>query len=247
MKSLEDIALKQRWLRRHPGEKALLAFGLLVVCLATSIWQMHAGIFLLASASLVLSARIPFVTYIKVLALPLSFLLASAGTLFVSLHFPDGYAPVFALVPEAWKTVLVLVSRSMAAFSCLLLFSLTTPLPDALYFFRRCGMPKAVLEAALLTYNMFTVLCDSAARMLNSQEARLGYATLRAAYHSLGMLAANLLVQAVARAKRLETGLESRGFTGELTVLVEFVPLSRPRVAGYAVLLAALFVVEFAL
>ena len=242
MKSLEDVALKQRWLRRHPGEKAMLAFGLLAVCLVAPGLRIRLCVFLLASALLIFSAGVPAVTYAKILLLPLSFLLISAATLFVGLHFGEGGVPVFSLVPDAWPTVLTVVARAMSAFSCLLLFSLTTPVPDAMHFFRRCGMPKAVLEAALLTYNMFTVLCESASRMHNSQEARLGYASLRASYRSLGLLAANLLVQALARANRLETGLESRGFNGELTVLVDFAPVSRPRMAVYAVLVAVLLV-----
>lgn len=241
MRLIEDTALRQRWLRRHPGEKAFLAFGLLAACLASGSWAIHAAVFAAASAALVLLAGVPSRVYAKLFLLPLSFLIAGVATLFVSLDFNGGWPPTVSLAPEAWAVALPLATRSTAAFSCLLLFSLTTPLPEAFQFFRRCGMPKPVLESALLTYNMFTVLCGSVGRMRTSQEARLGYATLRSSYRSLGLLAANLLTQALARAGRLETGLATRGFDGELRVLVDFSPVSWVRMAGTAALLAALF------
>ncbi len=245
MRLIEDTALRQRWLHRHPGEKAFLAFGLIAVSLASDSPATQAAVFAAASAALLFSARVRAGVYGRLLLLPAAFLVMGAAPLFVSLRFGDGgWLPAVSPAPDGWAAALPLAARSMAAFSSLLLFSLTTPLPDALYFFRRCGMPKAVLEAALLTYTMFTVLCESAARMRNSQEARLGYATLRAAYRSTGMLAANLLTQALARAKRLEAGLAARGFDGELRVLADFPPLSGARVAGAAALLAALFGAE---
>ncbi len=240
MRLIEDAALRQRWRDRHPGEKAFLAFGLLAVCFAANSPATQAAVFAAASASLLVRAGVRAAVYGRLLLLPLAFLCAGAATLFVSLDFTGSALPAVSFAPEAWAVALPLAARSIAAFSCLLLFSLTTPLPAALHFFRRCGLPKPVLEAALLTYNMFTVLCDSAARMRHSQEARLGYAGLRLAYRSAGMLAANLLAQALARAKRLEAGLAARGFDGELRVLVEFSPVSRARAACVAVLLAAL-------
>lgn len=244
MRLIEDAALRQRWAGRHPGEKAFLSFGLLAVCLSAGSPATYAAVFSATAAALVFFAGVPVRVYAELLLLPLFFLTAGVAPLFVSLDFHGGWPPAVSLAGEAWAIALPLAARSMAAFSCLLLFSLTTPLPDALQFFRRCGMPKAVLEAALLTWNMFTVLCESFSRMRNSQEARLGYATLRSSYRSLGLLAANLLTQALARAKRLETGLAARGFDGELRVLVDFSPVSRARVAAVAVLLAALFCAE---
>lgn len=244
MRLIEDAALRQRWCNRHPGEKAFLAFGLLAVCVSADSPATYAAVFSVTAAALVFFAGVPVRVYGALLLLPLFFLIAGVAPLFVSLDFTSGRPVAVSFAGDAWVIALPLAARSMAAFSCLLLFSLTTPLPAALQFFRRCGMPKAVLEAALLTYNMFTVLCESSGRMRTSQEARLGYADLRASYRSLGLLAANLLTQALARVKRLETGLAARGFDGELRVLVEFSPVSWARMAGTAALLAAVFGAE---
>lgn len=241
MGELEDIARKQRWLRRHPAEKAVAALGLLLVVLLAPSWHGHIAIFLLSTWLLLASARVPVSSYVAFLSLPLAFLCVGAATLFVSLDFGGGSYLRLSLAPEAWRTALPLITRSLAAFSCLLLFTLTTPLPDALYLFRRCGMPNEVLEVGLMTYNMFSVLYKSAVDMRHSQDARLGYVDLRASYRSLGMLAGNLLYQTLARAKRMELGLAARGFEGRLTVLVDFAPLSRKRLVATIVLLAALF------
>ena len=241
MGPFEDMTGKQRWLRRHPAEKAVLALGLLLIVLFAPSWREYAALFLLSAWLLLVSARVPIPSYIAFLSLPLVFLCAGASALFIGIDFSAGMLPRLSLIPEAWRTALPLVARSLASFNCLLLFALTTPLHDAMRLFRRCGIPGEVLEVGLMTYNMFSVLRRSVTDMRHSQEARLGYADLRVSYRSMGMLAGNLLHHTLARAKRMELGLAARGFDGRLTVLADFAPLSRKRLVATIGSLLVLF------
>lgn len=242
MKVMGDIAYTQRWLRRHPAEKAFLSLGLLFLAVSSSSWMIHAIIVGVTVWAALASARLPIRSVFKAMAAPMAFLLVGSGAFFVGLNFQDDGGLKIVVHAGAWETALPVMGKALAAVSCLMLFSLTTPVCDALQLCRRCGMPKAVLEAALATYNMFAYLYEVAARMRISQEARLGYANWRISYRSMGLLAANILTQAMARAKRMELGLGARGFTGDLRMLPDFPPVSRRRIVGTAALLLVLFI-----
>ena len=232
MSTFEHILHRQRWINWHPAEKATLAFGLLFINLLTKNDVIY-FISIIASIGLLLfSANVTIRLYIKALSIPLLFLLISISTFFITIDFNSETAfPSIAVTAEVWQKALIVFLRSFAAYHALLLFIFTTSLPDALCFFKRLGMPSVILEVALLIYNMFYVLIESMLKIYRSQVSRFGYSDFKTSYQSCVLLASTLFVQSFTRAKRLERGLYSRGFTGALTVLVEFMPISKKRFA----------------
>ena len=77
----------------------------------------------------------------------------------------------------------------------------------------------------MLIYRFLFVLADTFAGMQAAQEARLGHVGWRRRIRSSGVLAANLLPRAMDRARRLETGLAARGWSGgALRVLTPAAP-----------------------
>ncbi len=71
----------------------------------------------------------------------------------------------------------------------------------------------------LLIYRFVFLLTDTAETMNAAQAARLGHISYRRHMKSLGLLIANLMPRAFARAQALEIGLAARGWHGELRVL----------------------------
>ncbi|MFP5068713.1 cobalt ECF transporter T component CbiQ [Pseudonocardia nantongensis] len=234
MLPIDEVAHANRWRARHPGEKAFLALGLLVLTVALPPWP---GAALCGAAALTLllaGARIPLRTVGRLLRLPLGFVLVGAIPLLITV----GGDPWLAPAPGGPVRAAELVGRSMAAVSCLILFAATTPVSDALPRLR--FIPAPVTEVALLIYRMLFLLLDSLHAVREAQTLRMGFGSWRATYRSLAGQGSAIFVRAFDRARRLEAGLASRGYDGVLRVRPGERPVSVVFVTASAVLLATL-------
>lgn len=233
MLPIDEVAHANRWRSRHPGEKAFLALGLLVLAVALPPWP---GAALCGGAAVVLllaGARIGVRTTGRLLRLPLGFVLVGALPLLVTV----GGDPWLAPAPGGPLRAAELVGRSTAAIACLILFSATTPIADVLPRLR--FVPPAVTEIALLIYRMLFLLLDSLQTVREAQSLRMGFRTWRTTYRSLAGQGGAIFVRAFDRARRLEAGLASRGYDGVLRVRVPARSVSPLFVAASAALLAA--------
>ncbi|MGB9887601.1 MAG: cobalt ECF transporter T component CbiQ [Moorellales bacterium] len=224
MLAVDYYAHHNRFRQIHPAEKLLLAGGCLALTLCSPqvlvSWETVGLMVLLTLAG----ARIPGRLYGRLLLLPLSFLLPAALTavLRVSLSptqslwsFSLGTL-YFGLGAAEARQALVLISRSLAAVSCLYFLSLTTPVAEILAVFRRLGVPVALLELMSIVYRSLFVLWQTAHSIYLSQSARQGYANASASRRSLGVLAVNLFTKANRYSHLSYLALLSRGYQGSL-------------------------------
>jgi cobalt/nickel transport system permease protein len=170
-------------------------------------------------------AGVPPRIYLRVFAIPFGFLLLGAISIMVSLHWGANGWPHLTLSHQGIVTALNVTLRSIAAISCLLFLALTTPMADLLILLRRLRLPAGVVDLMSLTYRFLFVFIETVQTMWTAQASRLGYGTLRQAYRSLAQLTVCFLGRVLDRVRRLETGLASRGYHGELRVLSEQRPL----------------------
>jgi cobalt/nickel transport system permease protein len=113
----------------------------------------------------------------------------------------------------------LLVSRALGCAAAMNFLALSTPLVDIVELLRRLRVPVVLIDLASVMYRFVFVLLESMQRMYTAQQSRLGYATRRAAMRSSGLLASRLFVDAYQRSSRMQTALESRGYTNDLRVL----------------------------
>jgi cobalt/nickel transport system permease protein len=121
--------------------------------------------------------------------------------------------------PTSVDMALHLVTRALGSVAALNFLALTTPLPDLLELLRRLRVPIFLLDIATLTYRFIFVLLDNLNRMYIAQNCRLGYSSPRRAFRSAGLLGSQLFIETYRRSQRLQTALESRGYTNDLKVL----------------------------
>ena len=222
---VERLSHTNHWTGRHPAEKLVLGGGLLLS--AVLLPPLPGAPLVLAAAvgAALLGARLPAADYARVLAWPAGFLVVSAATLAVSVQ-PIGDGPLLSL-PAAQVDVAIKASlRALAATSAMLLIILTTPLAEMLGALRRARLPAALVDIMLLVYRFVAIALEAADHARTAQASRLGYAGLRRSIRSSGRLAAALLPRVLDRAVRMQTGLASRGYSGELRVLAPARPLS---------------------
>ncbi|HLU57976.1 MAG TPA: cobalt ECF transporter T component CbiQ [Pseudonocardia sp.] len=235
MPALDALACTGPWRHRHPGEKAVLAFGLLCCAVALPAWPGALVVGAVALALLLGPAGVGPGRLLRAVRAPLVFVVVGA----VPLLFSVGGPGLVRFDPGGVGAALALTGRATAALLCLLLFAATTPLADALPRLARLGVPAAVVDVAGLVYRLLFLLLDRAAAVRAAQAGRLGFRSVRTTFRSVAGQAGAVFVSAFERARRMEQGLDLRGDAASLRVLLPRQHLSRRFLAATGVLLAA--------
>ncbi|VBB68758.1 Transmembrane component CbiQ of energizing module of cobalt ECF transporter [invertebrate metagenome] len=241
MRLVDRLAGANRLTCRHPLEKILLACGLLGANFVVPPWPGAALVLGTMTAATVGIARLPFREWFRVLLWPMGFLVAGSSVMALTV---DPASVMVSVHLEGVQTAALTSLRALAAVSCLAFLALTTPMADIGWLLSRAGMPQPVIELALLTYRFTMLLVDMASHGVTAQKARLGWQGPWQAARAANLLAAALLPRALERARRLETGLAARGFTGALGVRQR--DRRPPSLGGIAIVLGTVIVVATA-
>ncbi len=113
----------------------------------------------------------------------------------------------------------LLVSRALGAVAAMNFLALTTPFTDLVALLRRLRVSPILIDLMDVMYRFVFVLLDSVERIYTAQQSRLGYVTRYTALRSSGLLVSRLFLDAYQRSQRMQTALESRGYSGHLRVL----------------------------
>ncbi|MFC4564140.1 cobalt ECF transporter T component CbiQ [Nocardiopsis mangrovi] len=231
MLAIDAAAYRSPWRRVHPAVKGAFFGGLIVCALALPAWPGAALAAVAALAAALGPAGVPPRAFARAAWAPLAFILTGAVTLLVSV---GGSAGTVAWAPDGAARAAEISARAAAALVCQLGFAFTTPLAELLPRLTRIGLPAALVEVVALVYRMLFVVLDTSRRIGTGQAARLGYSGWNARLRSLGSLGAALFIHSYDRARRMQHGLECRGYTGDLRVLLEPLPLRPAAVAAAA-------------
>jgi cobalt/nickel transport system permease protein len=93
-----------------------------------------------------------------------------------------------------------------------------------------------------MIYRFLFVTATTLTEMRRAQSWRIGRADYRSRVRALSMLAGGLFVRCIHRARRLEDGIESRGYEGRLWVLAPRHAASPAVITGIVVLQAGLLI-----
>jgi cobalt/nickel transport system permease protein len=215
---LNDIAFTNHWRHRNPWEKVLFGGGFLVVALLIPPMPGAILITVIVSGAAIAGARIPLSSWLTVLSVPVSFAILTAVGILVQI---GGSGPGFPVTID-WHSLPIatgLLLRSTAAISCLAFIGWTTPLMELIPVFGRIGIPNVLIDLALMIYHFLFVTATTLKEMRRAQSWRLGRADYRSRMRALSMLASGLFIRCIDRFRRLENGIESRGYEGRLWVL----------------------------
>jgi cobalt/nickel transport system permease protein len=85
--------------------------------------------------------------------------------------------------------------------------------------FGRVGVPAVLIDLALTIYHFLFVTATTLTEMRRAQSWRLGKADLRSQLRAASMLAGGLFIRCIERVRRLQHGIDARGYEGHLWVL----------------------------
>ncbi|MDR3564269.1 MAG: cobalt ECF transporter T component CbiQ [Negativicutes bacterium] len=206
------------------GEKLLLGGGGLVLALALPqpvtllavVFVMH---------GVMLFARTPPGYLCRLWLGPLAFLLTGICSVVISVS-AESFAALtgiwigpyfFGVTYEGLAAAEVLLLRSLAAVSCLLMIATTTPVAHVAAYLSRFPAIRGVAEIATLTYRFIFVFLAAAGQIYTAQQSRLGYVDARRSLHSLAYLTANVGRKTFLGARDLTTALNARNYHSRLS------------------------------
>lgn len=252
MLNIDGYAYSNKLRRVHPLEKAGFAVLTMLLCLGFALPVISCLVIVIMAVGIIGYAGIPGKTYLKLMALPFSFLLIAVLTIAVSVTtrgVGEGWLAVITVsgvaVGITYNGLITaggLFFKSLGAISCLYFFALTTPAVEMVVVMRKLKFPALFIELTDLIYRFIFVMLQTADDIYISQSARWGYASLKNSMKSFGQLAAALFVKALHRSQTLFTALSSRGYTGQLNVLMPEYTVSVNNIILIAVIDSALFI-----
>ncbi|MBB6443930.1 cobalt ECF transporter T component CbiQ [Bacillus benzoevorans] len=230
---IDKYAYINRLNKIHPAEKMVLTFFLLMFSLAVQDIVVSISIFIVMSSLTIFAAKIPFRYYVKLLLLPVFFLVSSTLTILFS--FAQGDIPYSALLWRIeignWQIfisesnaekVISLIFVVLCSISCLYFLILTTPVQAIFQVLRKLKVPALLMELIEITYRFIFVFIESALRIYLAQQSRLGYHSIKQTFHSLASLISAIFAAVFQRARELTVAMDSRGYEGEILFLDEY-------------------------
>lgn len=212
MISLDKLAYTSAIRMVHPNEKLFFSLSFLILTIYCNHIAISFFVFLLMSYACIIKSKLPAKSYVKLLALPFVFTIFGVlGVLFAQWKGSLGQEDYFG--------ALALLLKAFASTSCLYFLILTTPMTDFFYSLKVLKCPKLILELMLLIYRYIFVLLDFANTVYISQDSRLGYASYRSSFSSLGKLISSLFLASYQKSMECFHAMESRNYDGEIQLL----------------------------
>lgn len=201
----------------------------LTTCVCSWSFLSFAIVFVAMLFMTIVKGRIPVGYYVKLLALPLGFLLFGVIGVVVNItstplppesvgSLSVGRYTVF-VSNTGLQTAAMLVCKSMAAVSCLYFIILTTPFRDIVRFMEKFRCPNIIVTLSILIYQYIFLLLDIADIKLKSQLCRGGFRSLKRFPRDFAMLWGSVFVQAWFKSRWTFKSMQSRGYDGRLMLM----------------------------
>ncbi|MBS4535472.1 cobalt ECF transporter T component CbiQ [Clostridium sp. D2Q-14] len=203
-----------------PIAKFYFAIGLMLLAMIIDIKELYISVFLLNFLIITVLAKISVKKYIKILSIPMLFLILGIVPVFISLSKDSNN---FIFVVNIWDIYIgiteeginssqILLLRALSSVSCTFFLILTTPMNDLIYVLKKHKLPNIVIEMMVLIYRFIFILLDETINIIVAQKLKLGYMDIRKSYKSISALIASLFIRVMNRYESLQYSLDARGF-----------------------------------
>ena len=226
----------------NASEKFLYTAATLAICVAGRSFAAAAAAFAVNGILTVRKGGIPLSRYIRLLMMPLAFLIPGSAAVIVNVSkmpldafaFPVGDWYITGS-RDSIREGALLWAVAFSAVSCLYFLSLNTTMTDILEVLRKLHVPALLIELMMLIYRFIFVLLETASAIEISQKSRLGDRNFRTKARAFGSLGSCLFIRAFRRANALYDAMESRCYDGTIRVLSGERPMKGKEICYIAV------------
>jgi cobalt/nickel transport system permease protein len=208
IRQFDTIAYDNRLRTIRPEQKVIFALLLLMMAI-TGNWKTQVMMTIWLAIWIIGYARVSWKVYAKALGVVALFLMMSFPALLISIdssfHVSIDRSQMFIAMS--------LLSRSVAAWSCLFFLLVTTPFPEILYVLKRMKVPSIIIELLFFMYRFVFVFEKAAEELYVAMKARNGGSHW---WHG-GMLVFQLFQKIWHSYEALRLALWARGVSNEMT------------------------------
>lgn len=213
----------------HPAEKVFMAISTLLLVVSLESYLLSALVFGSMSYLLLVKARVKGGFYLRIMGIPLGFLLLACLTVAVSwnarradhLYYLYWGAVGLGVTNVSLYQAGQLLLKSLAAVSCLYFLALTTPVVQLIYIMQRIKLPPVLIDLATIIYSNIFVFILIAYEIYIAQLSRGGYKGFMGSMKALALLCSNLILKSLKVSEDAFNCLLSRGFEGHFKVVEE--------------------------
>jgi cobalt/nickel transport system permease protein len=227
MISIDKLAYISKLKKVNPMEKFIFAIVTMIICIILNNIIASIITLLLMSFITVFKGRIPLKSYLKLILLPIVFLIIGVLTIAINIiENSIGLIFSFTIFNITFgcteSSILIagkLFFKSIASVSCLYFLTLSTPVFEVLSVLEKLKVPKLFIELMGLIYRFIFVLLDTANMIYISQNSRLGYSNISIGFNSLGKLITTLFMSAYKHSQDIYDAMESRCYDGDINLI----------------------------
>ncbi|TJX13532.1 cobalt ECF transporter T component CbiQ [Tissierella creatinini] len=172
-----------------------------------------------------IAAGIPFDKYIKILSIPMSFLIISIITILISISKTDIFLweiNVFdyfvGITRVSVDESILLLTRVLASITSTFFLGLTTPLNNLIRVFKRLHLPNSIIELIVLIYRFIFIFLGEARDIYLTQEMKFGYTDFKNSLKSTALLVRSLFLKILLDYKDMVIVLECKLYDGEFRI-----------------------------
>ena len=179
-------------------------------------------IFFLMSILTILVAGIPLRKYMKILMIPMSFLLISILAILISFSTMDIYIwsiklfnTYIGILQSSLDESLLLATRVLGSISATFFLGLTTPLNNLVKVLKKIRLPEVMVELIVLIYRSIFIFLEELVEIRDGQELKFGYLNFKNSLKSTSLLLRTLFLRVILRYKVMVIPLECKLYNGE--------------------------------
>jgi cobalt/nickel transport system permease protein len=241
---LEDIAQANGLREVNTYLKIVMGLGAIILCLLSRSYIAPLFIAILLSGAIIFLARIDARTYVELFMVPVWF---AAMSVIVIILMSGGNEIYWSWNPFSWLSLSVtreslnegifVFCRVIGGMSALIFIALTTPMTDLFIVMKRCRIPEAVLDLAMIIYRTIFMIMHMLVQTYQAQVMRLGYSSFRESIESFSTLCGSVFIASWGAGEDLVRAMDARCYAGKFAVLGEAGPVNFYSLAGVGLFL----------
>lgn len=166
-------------------------------------------------------AGIPIDKYLKILSIPMGFLLLACLSIVFSISYENVYiysvnlwSFYIGITKESIDLSINLITKVIASMSATFFLGLTTPLNDLIKVFKRLKVPNTLIELSVLIYRFVFIFIEESKEIYTAQELKFGYSNFKNSLFSIGHLIKALIIRVFERYKDMVVTLDCKLYDG---------------------------------
>ncbi len=230
---LEDIAQANGLREVNTYVKLVAGLGAIILCLLSTSFFAPLFIAVLLSGAIIILARVDIKTYAELFIVPFWFAVMSVLVIVLL----SGGSPVYwSWDPFPWLSLSIsreslnegifVFCRVLGGMSALIFIALTTPMTDLFIVMRRCRVPEAVVDLAMMIYRAIFMVMHLLVQTYQAQVMRLGYSSFRESIESFATLCGSVFIASWDAGEDLVRAMDARCYAGKFAVLGESGPVN---------------------